>query len=493
MLALGALDTQASSDHQKILRVFLPQDVVTLDWNQTASVADFPIILNLQEGLIEIDENGKVLPLIAQSWRISKDGKTFNFNLQKNILWSYGKPLSADDFVLSWKRVMSPANGFPARDGMSDIEEVTALSASELEVKLKTKNFNWHLRTASPSFFPIRQSLLVKTPSEWTKPGVMVTLGPFLLAEHDVNQSYLLKKNPNYFFDKPQIDGIQFKIGSLESGLQLLKDDKVDIVFQAPVQALAELPKNTTISYHAPQLTKRLEFNFSKYPMGFQKFRNALAQAISRDALAQYMGNRFVAGRSYVPVGFRGYDSSGGVSYDPVAAKKIVREIFAQRTITLDVLVPCFDSAREDNIKLAQYLQKELKKSIGVELKLQLEPDQKRYAFLRDSKDWHMILRDFSGSFFDSANFYESYGTGARYGMKWQTSSYDDALSSAKGTSSENESASWFKKCDEALTRTEVALVPLVYQKAISIFGPRVTRIRKKFYEPFILKSVELK
>lgn len=491
-IAAHPLEVWAASI-QKNLRVFLPQDVVTLDWNQTASTVDFPIILNIQEGLIEIDEKGKVFPLIAQSWKVSSDGKKFNFYLRKNILWSDGKPLSADDFVLSWRRVMNPVNGFSSIDSLSDIEQVTAISSSELEVKLKAPNFNWYLRTASPVFFPIRQSLLIKNPSQWTMPGVMVTLGPFLLSQHDFNQSYLLKKNPSYFFDKPKVESIEFKIGSLEKGIQLLKEDKVDVVFQAPVQSLKNLPKKIRVNYHSPQLTKRLEFNFSKYPTGFVKFRRAIAQAISRDALAKYMGERFVPGKSYVPIGFRGHDPTGGIAYDPVSAKKTIREMFSLEKMTLNMLVPCFDSAREDNIKIALYLQKELKNSIGIELNLQLEADQKRYSFLRDSKDWHMILRDFSGSFFDSANFYEPYGTSGRYGMKWQINSYDEALLFAKGTSSEKESDRWLKKCDEILTRMEVVLVPLAYQKAISILGPRIIRMNKKFYEPSILKSVEVK
>ncbi|MCM0604557.1 MAG: peptide ABC transporter substrate-binding protein [Xanthomonadaceae bacterium] len=490
--SLGVNSAQAAF-REKALRVFLPQDVVTLDWNQTASAADFPVILNLQEGLIEIDELGKVHPLIAQSWRVSKDGRKFNFTLNKNILWSDDKPLSADDFVSSWKRVMNPANGFSTSYMMADIEEVTALSTSELEVKLKTQNFNWYLRTASPNFFPIRQSLVTKSPNLWTKPGAMITLGPFTLAEHNENQSFTLKRNPSYFSARPQFDRLEFVIGALEEGLILLKNDKVDMVFHAPVESLTKLPKNALLSYHAPQLTKRLEFNFVKYPTGLQKFRKAIAQAIPRDALAKEMGKRFVPAGSYVPSGFMSYDAKGGVAYDPVIAKKAIREMFSLNTVTLDVLVPCFDAAREDNIRLAQFLKKELKKSIGIDLRLKLEPDQKRYALMRDTKDWHILIRDFSGSFFDPAYYYEPYGTGARYGKKWQSTSYDDALMFAKSSQSEKERESWFKKCDEELTRNEIVLVPLVYQKAISILGPRISKIRKKYYDPYILKSVELK
>ena len=61
----------------------------------------------LFEGLVR-EQAGRVIPGIAESWELSNDGKTVTFKLRKSN-WSDGSPLTAHDFVYSWKRVMDPA------------------------------------------------------------------------------------------------------------------------------------------------------------------------------------------------------------------------------------------------------------------------------------------------------------------------------------------------------------------------------------------------
>ena len=72
-------------------------------------VPEHNIISALLEGLVSV--NPKDLspePGIASSWEISNDGKSYTFFIRENALWSNGDPVTADDFVWSWKRMLSP-------------------------------------------------------------------------------------------------------------------------------------------------------------------------------------------------------------------------------------------------------------------------------------------------------------------------------------------------------------------------------------------------
>ena len=70
---------------------------------------DQRICTAIYEGLTSSDPTGKIVPGVAQSWEISPDGKTYTFHLRPDAQWSNGEPLTAGDFVESWKRVLDPA------------------------------------------------------------------------------------------------------------------------------------------------------------------------------------------------------------------------------------------------------------------------------------------------------------------------------------------------------------------------------------------------
>src|SRR4051794_6519783 len=76
----------------------------TLDWNRAHTHVEAYILMNLMEGLVTFDANAKVAPALAQSWKVSTDGKTYTFMLRPGVKWSDGVALTAKDFVFSWKR-----------------------------------------------------------------------------------------------------------------------------------------------------------------------------------------------------------------------------------------------------------------------------------------------------------------------------------------------------------------------------------------------------
>src|SRR4051794_30637058 len=164
--------------------------------------------MNLMEGLVTFDSSLNVMPCLAESWKISPNGKTYTFKLRHDVKWSDGVPLKAKDFVYSWKRLISPVTAASYAYFLFDIEgaewyykgivkdfNAVGIKAPDdytLVIKLARPVAHW---IYIPSFwvtFPLRQDIVEKYGEAWTKPGRMVTLGPFTLAAYDIDSKIIL-------------------------------------------------------------------------------------------------------------------------------------------------------------------------------------------------------------------------------------------------------------------------------------------------------------
>ena len=66
------------------------------------------LIMDILMGLTTEDVNGKIIPGAAESWTVSDDGLIWTFKMRQGALWSDGTPVTSDDFVYSWKRLLAP-------------------------------------------------------------------------------------------------------------------------------------------------------------------------------------------------------------------------------------------------------------------------------------------------------------------------------------------------------------------------------------------------
>ena len=87
-------------------------EVSSLDPQKTEGVPESRIISNLLEGLVTINNSGVIVPGVAQSWQ-NEGGKVWTFTLRDNAKWSNGAPVTAHDFVYSWRRLADPKTASP--------------------------------------------------------------------------------------------------------------------------------------------------------------------------------------------------------------------------------------------------------------------------------------------------------------------------------------------------------------------------------------------
>ena len=182
-----------------ILRLNLGFEPDTLDWSKATDSYSFDVITNLMVGLTKYNNDLQSIPSLAKSWNISNEGKTYTFNLNKNIRWSDGRSVLASDFVYGWQRILNPQTAgpyayllYPIKNAqllnIGKIDDpdklgVRALSDDILEVNLESPLAFFLNLTSWAVYFPQRKDIIEKYKNDWTEPGNLISCGPFTLEK----------------------------------------------------------------------------------------------------------------------------------------------------------------------------------------------------------------------------------------------------------------------------------------------------------------------
>ncbi|MBV9542351.1 MAG: peptide ABC transporter substrate-binding protein [Alphaproteobacteria bacterium] len=164
-------------------------------------------------GLTTDGPNGDPIAGAAERWETSPDGKTWTFHL-RNHVWSDGEPVTAEDFVYAWRRVLEPARGAPyayylwlikngraISDGKMPTTAlgVTAKDDKTLVVELEHPTPYMLQYLLHQTVFPVPRHILLKKGDAWAKPENYVGNGPYMPKEWVPNDHITLVKNPKFY------------------------------------------------------------------------------------------------------------------------------------------------------------------------------------------------------------------------------------------------------------------------------------------------------
>ena len=183
-----------------------------LDPHKTESIPASTVERDLYEGLVIFAPDGKITGGAAQSWEISADGRQYTFQLRPGLQWSNGDPLTAADFVYSFRRLVSRATkspyaflAFPIRSALEissaddlavDHLGVAAEGPSRLTITLAQATPYFLTALTHPSFAPVyRKTIEQQGPGKATN---LVGDGAFTLQQWTGDGRIMLRKNPRY-------------------------------------------------------------------------------------------------------------------------------------------------------------------------------------------------------------------------------------------------------------------------------------------------------
>jgi oligopeptide transport system substrate-binding protein len=204
---------------EQVMTIAWGAEPPSLDPGLATDTTSSNIILNIMDPLVKLnDDTLEAEASLAESWDV--EGTTVTFHLRDDATWTNGDPVTAEDFVYSWKRTLSPElaadyayqlygiqgaaeyNGCEGGEAecqeLADALGVTAVDAQTLQVEL-TSEQPWFVQQASHhSFLAVHQATVEQFGDKWTEPANMVSNGPFKLESWEHEASINLVKNEDY-------------------------------------------------------------------------------------------------------------------------------------------------------------------------------------------------------------------------------------------------------------------------------------------------------
>jgi oligopeptide transport system substrate-binding protein len=444
------------------------------------------------EGLLHFDRFGKPQPGIAESWDLSSDGKTYTFHLRANAKWSNGDPVTANDFVQSWRRVLLPETASEYAYLLYHIKNAQPFNEGTLkefgQVGIKAiddRTFRVELEAPVPYFLdlcafatllPVHLATVEKYGDDWIKPDKLVNNGPFLLKEWRLNYRIRLEKNPLYWDAShvalTTIDALP--IDNSITAFNFYASKVADLILDkglTPPSLIPELKKRPDF-HAAPFLgTYFVRFNAARKPFADVRVRQAFAMAIDRDRIVEKITQ---AGEppayAFTPPG-----TAGG--YQP--PKMFGRNIEKARQLLAEAGYPggkgfptvtyLYDS-KKLNEDIAVEIQNMLTEALGVHIELQKQ-EWKVYLNSMSRLDYDFARSSWVGDYDDPNTFLDCFVSGGGNNRTgWSSREYDNLVAAAALEPDNGKRLQIFQRAEDLLLNHGTPICPLYYYVGIQIY-----------------------
>lgn len=299
----------------------------TLDPGKASSVPEANILFDLFEGLVMPDARGNIIPGVAQSWQISPDQTVYTFKLRQDAMWSNGDPVTADDFVYAFRRLEDPATAAEYASMLYVVKNAAAINAGKMPPEamgvraIDPRTLEITLEAPTPYFlemlmhqatYPVHRPTIERHGADWTRPGNLVSNGPFVLAARIPNDHVKLVKNSGFHAaaDVALDTVIYYPTEDRSTAIKRFGAGELDSNDDLPMEQLADLkrrfPDELRIGAHLG--VYYFYVNLRKAPWDKPALRRAVSMAIDRDFLADKVwGGAMIPAYCMVPPGIPGY------------------------------------------------------------------------------------------------------------------------------------------------------------------------------------------
>ncbi len=399
----------------------LDPHLATGDWENN-------IVGDMFMGLMTEAPDGTAIPGAAERFAVSADGLTYTFRLRKHS-WSDGKPVTAEDFVYSLRRVLNPATAAQYASILYPIHNARAVNAGKLPLEklgvraldARTLEIKFHFQVpyiaqllAHYSTFPVPRHIVEKYGSDWLRPENIAVNGPYVLKEWVANDHIRLARNPRFYDSaKIAIENVYFfPTQDSAAALKRFRGGEFDVLSgsippQQTVWLKREIPAELRL--HPYMLTQYILFNFDRPPFDNLAVRTALSLGIDREIIVDKVtrGGE-TAAYSLVPPGMPGYPGKAQLAFRnvPMAVRRErARELLKEagygpnRPLRFNYEVESTTEAR-----LVAVVLQEMWREIGAEAQITQSESQVHYDLLL-RRDFDVAWTGWSADYLDPKDF----------------------------------------------------------------------------------------
>ncbi len=471
-----------------------------LDPQVVTAYTDQNILLALFEGLTAVDERtSQAVPAAALAWDVSADGLAWTFHLRDGLRWSNGEPLTADDFVRSWRRMLSPALAaeyanllYPIRNAQAfnrgSLSDAGALGVSApdprtVRIELGQPVPYLPLLVAQPPWFPVNPRVLERFGASssrgtaWTRPGNLVGNGPFTLVQWTPNARIVVARNPVYWnagaVTLRQI--VFFPSENADSEERDFRAGQLHITFAVPLARIGAYRRDAPGELRVDPFLQTffLRFNATRAPFGDPRVRRALSLAIDRDTLSRrVLSGGYPPAHSFTPPDCGGYTARARVELDIEQARRLLAEAGYPGGRGL----PPFEvQARNDDVQppVLEALQEMWQKQLGVRASL-VTLEQKTWLQNQQTLNYAVSTSGWAGDFLDPVTFLDLFVSGGGNNWTgWADTAYDGLIEEASRTRDPGARLEVFQRA-EALLLEKGPVAPLYFGAHAYLIQPSV-------------------
>lgn len=449
----------------------------------------------LFEGLTSFDERAQPKPGVAERWEVTPDGLHYTFHLREGALWSNGDPVTSDDFVYAWRRVLLPETAseyasqlYPIRNAqafnegkLGDFSEVgvRAMNPRTLEVFLENPTPYFPDLCAFTTYLPVHRPT-VEAHADWaSRPAHFVGNGPFLLKEWRLFDRVRLLKNSGYWnADSVALKSIDILPSAKAStAFNFYSTGQADLMMDkglAPTPLMAELKKRK--DFHASPFlgTYFIRFNCKKAPFSDPRVRQAMALVVDRRILVEKItraGETVAA--SFVPPGTgHGYEPPAGLERNPEKARSLLADAGFPNGKGFPVFEYLFKGDSDMDRDLAVELQGMFERELGIKMQLKAQ-EWTVYLASQSALDYDLCRSSWVADYNDPNTFLNMFVTGdGNNRTGWGMNRYDELIAGAAKEPDGSKRFALFREAEEILVSREVPICPLYFYVGIQFYDP---------------------
>jgi len=470
----------------------------TLDPIMSSGVQEFEIIGDLIVGLMAHSPEAQPIPGMATRWDTSADGLTWTFHLRE-ALWSDGVPVTAEDFVFSWRRLLDPAIASTYSYFLYLVKNAIAINGGKLPGTalgaraLDARTFEIQLVHPAPyllemlthtATMPLPRHLVEAKGREWARPGTYVGNGPFVLKSWIPNEYILTQKNPR-FYDAANVTlerVYYYPTPDYGAALQRFRAGELDFQDRFPDQQFAWVKKNLPQTINpVPQLiTDIIAFNHKKKPFDDIRVREAINLALNREAITgRIMRAGHLPAYAVVPPGIVNYPHGISLAFRAMPygqrlerARSLMRAAGYDENRRLKTSYMIRAAAPGIYRAIAAAIQQMLAQ-IFIDIAI-LPTDMQVFYPAIQEHDFEIAQSGWQADFNDASNFLDLYRTGS--GNNWGEYSNPafDAMMDSAQRDTNLESRGRKLAAAETMVLNDYAAAPLFYWMNLNLTWPYV-------------------
>ena len=427
----GAVSGGAIDAENNAVTIALRTEPPQLDYSRATDSSSFTVLFHTMEGLLTYDDNMALIPGVAERNEIREDGATFW--LREDARWSNGEPVTAHDFVFSWRRVQDPATASAYAFIMYPVKNAEAINRGDLppealgvraagdrvlEVEFEQPTPYFDKLVAFVTFYPINEAFFASTNGRFGADADMLLYnGPYVMNEWIHSASMRWDRNPDYWGDhKGMLDTIHvgYITQDVNARLNLFKDGQIADTQLVPQMLGEAMERRWQIDRSMDGTVFFLQLNFREGRLTANRnFRKALllAQDPVEFVYKALKEPSYMPAVSLFPFWIRGAEGYFRQEHPPTPHEYNVARArehleLARQELGLEEFPPLHLLADDSPLGTisSEYYQAVYARNLGLELRIDKQIFKQRLAKM-DAGDFDIVVSGWGPDYDDALTF----------------------------------------------------------------------------------------